>query len=112
MRSRGSYLGTLALAKPWYARTINNPAYPDKGPGEYWYDYKGFYFVRQGSGRGIVIPSESILSVSIGYRHGFSFSRLRILKIVWQKGREKLSSGFAVTHPEQIKQALTTTGWA
>jgi hypothetical protein len=112
MRSHGSYIGTLGLDKPWYSRTITNPGYPDKGTGEYWYDYKGFYFVRDGSGRGLVIPSDSILKVSVGYWHGFTFSGTKILKIVWHIGRQKLSSGFIVAYPEQIKQALTATGWA
>jgi hypothetical protein len=112
MRSRGSYLGTQGLDKPWYARSITNPGYPGKGPGEYWYDYKGFYFVRDGTGKGIVIPSDSILKVSVGYWHGLTFSRIKMLKIVWQTGRVRMSSGFIVSFPEQIKQALTATGWA
>ena len=43
MRSQAFYMGTLQMGKPWYARTIKSGAFPDKGPGEYWYDYKGFY---------------------------------------------------------------------
>ena len=91
---------------------MKHAAFPDKGPGEYWYDYKGFYFVGDDTNRGLVIPSECIMSVTLGYRHGLTFSRTKVLKIGWRQGRERMSSGFIVVHPEQVMEALTTTGWA
>ena len=47
MRSSGVYAGTLRPERPWYSRGVTFDGFPDKGPGEYWYDYKGFYFVRR-----------------------------------------------------------------
>ena len=112
MRNSGFYAGTLRIEKPWYLRAVKNAGFPHKGPGEYWYDYKGFYFVRERSGAGLLIPAESLVEVKLGYWHGTSFSRSKILKLVWKKGGEKLSSGFIIKGPEQVRQALMTTGWA
>jgi hypothetical protein len=112
MKSRGVYVGTLRLEEPWYARSMKQGNFPARGSGEYWYDYKGFYFVGSGTNRGLVIPSESIIKVEVGFLHGIAFSWTKILKIVWRSGRERLSSGFIVSQADQVKQALTTTGWA
>ena len=112
MRSSGIYVGTLRLGRPWYSRGVKIGGFPDKGPGEYWYDYKGFYFVRDGTGAGLVIPAESLIEVRLGLWHGIVFSRTQILKLLWRNGGEKLSSGFVVKDAEQVRLALTTTGWA
>ncbi len=112
MRRRGIYVGTLRLQQPWYARMMKHQSFPAKGLGEYWYDYKGFYFVGSESSRGLVIPSETIIRVDTGFRHGTTLSRSKILKIVWRSGAEKVSSGFIVSEADQVRQALTTTGWA
>ncbi|MGD0659199.1 MAG: hypothetical protein ABSD38_14120 [Syntrophorhabdales bacterium] len=112
MRSSGVYAGTLRPERPWYSRGVTFDGFPDKGPGEYWYDYKGFYFVREGTGTGLVIPAESLIEVTLGLWHGIFFSRTKILKLLWRRGGEKLSSGFVVKDPEQVRLALTTTGWA
>ncbi len=112
MRRRGVYVGTLRLEKPWYARTMRHRSFPVKGEGEYWYDYKGFYFVGKENDRGLVIPSGTIIRVDVGFCHGLTFSRSKILKIVWRSGAERVSSGFIVPEADQVKQALTTTGWA
>jgi hypothetical protein len=112
MRSSGVYAGTLRPERPWYSRGVTFDGFPDTGPGEYWYDYKGFYFVREGTGTGLVIPAESLIEVTLGLWHGIFFSRTKILKLLWRRGGEKLSSGFVVKDPEQVRLALTTTGWA
>jgi hypothetical protein len=112
MKGNGFYVGTLRLEMPWYNRRVRHGSFPHNGAGEFWYDYKGFYFVEGRTNRGLVIPSESIIRVEVGFRHGIMFAWNGILKIVWRNGREKVSSGFVVSHADQIKQALTTTGWA
>ena len=112
MKNRGYYVGTLRLERPWYSRSMKQGPLSKKGTGEYWYDYKGFYFVGNEAGRGLVIPSESMIRIEVGFWHGITFSGTKILKIVWRSGREKLSSGFVVSQPEQVRQALITTGWA
>jgi hypothetical protein len=112
MRHRGFYTGSLRLEQPWYRRGMKHAGLPEKGPGEYCYDYQGFYFLQENTHRGLVIPMKSIIEVKIAFRHGATFSRRKILSIVWKKGGERISSGFIVEGPEQIKQALTTMGWA
>ncbi len=97
---------------PWYRRRMRHASLPERGPGEYWYDYQGFYFLEEKTRRGLVIPMKSIVEVKIAFRHGITFSRRKILNIVWNNGGERVSSGFIVEAPVQIKQALTTMGWA
>ena len=93
------------MEKPWYVRTMKNAAFPDKGPGEYWYDYKGFYFVREKSGTGLLIPADSLIDVRVGFWHGLTFSRTRILKLLWRNGNERLSSGFATKDADRQASA-------
>ncbi len=112
MKNQGFYTGTLAMGQPWYRRGMKRAGLPEKGPGEYWYDYQGFYFLQESTHRGLVIPMKSILEVKIAFRHGTTFSRKKVLNIVWKNSGERVSSGFIVEGPEQIKQALTTMGWA
>ena len=112
MTKRGFYTGSLKVEQPWYCRSMKHAGRPEKGPGEYWYDYQGFYFLQENTHRGLVIPMKSIIEVKIAFRHGATFSRRKILTIVWKNGGERISSGFIVEGPEQIKQALTTMGWA
>jgi hypothetical protein len=112
MKSSCLYVGTLRIEKPWYDRRVKYGSFPRKGAGEYWYDYKGFYFVENKTSRGLMIPSESIIQIEVGFRHGITFSWNRLLKIVWRNGHEKVSSGFLVSQADQVKQALTTSGWA
>ncbi|MGD0229063.1 MAG: hypothetical protein ABSC19_01735 [Syntrophorhabdales bacterium] len=112
MRSRGFYTGTLRMELPWYNRRVRHTRFPEKGPGEYWLDYKGFYFVQEKANRGLIIPAESIIEVKLSLRHGITFCRRRILTIVWRNGGERMSSGFIVEDPDQVRQALITQGWA
>ncbi|MGD0663403.1 MAG: hypothetical protein ABSD38_35635 [Syntrophorhabdales bacterium] len=112
MKNQGYYTGALKLKEPWYRRRMRHGDLTEKGQGEYWYDYQGFYFLHEKTHRGLVIPMKSIIEVKIAFRHGITFSRRKILNIVWKNGAEKISSGFIVEDPELIKQALTTTGWA
>ncbi len=112
MRNKGKYAGTLRMDRQWFSRLIRNGALGGRGAGEYWYDYKGFYFVHEGTSRGLVIPLDSIIDVTLGRCHGLSFSSGKILKIIWRQGGEKLSSGFVVERAEQLRDALTTRGWA
>ncbi len=113
MTNRGFYTGSLKMEQPWYRRRMRHAAgLPERGPGEYWYDYQGFYFLQETTHRGLVIPMKSIIEVRTAFRHGTTFSRKKLLDIVWRKGGETISSGFIVEGPEQIRQALTTMGWA
>jgi hypothetical protein len=112
MKRHGIYVGTLKIDRPWYSRRMRHIGFPENGPGEFWYDYKGFYFVGSDTNRGLVIPSDSIISVSLDFHHGWTFSWTKILRIVWRRGQERVSSGFIVPQPGQVMEALTTTGWA
>ena len=108
MRNSGFYVGTLRMEKPWYMRAVIHGGFPDKGPGEYWYDYKGFYFVREKSGTGLLIPADSLVEVSLGLRHGTTFSRTRILKLLWKKGGEKPMSAYEYYDHDNLKAGSRT----
>ena len=112
MRKHGIYVGTLNLSRPWYSRMARDENFPEPGAGEYWYDYKGFYFVGEQNNKGLVLPVESIIDVRLSVVHGTKISMRKILKIIWRKGIEKVSSGFTVDDPEEVQQALVTKGWA
>ncbi len=112
MKSRGYFTGALKMTEPWYRRTVRNGALPGKGQGECWYDYQGFYFLHEKTHRGLMIPMKSIVEVKVAFRHGLTFSRKKMLAIVWKNGAEKLSCGFIVEDPESVKLALVTAGWA
>ena len=99
MRKHGIYVGTLNLSRPWYSRMVRDESLPEPGAGEYWYDYKGFYFVSE-------------QNVRLSVVHGTKISMRKILKIIWRKGIEKVSSGFIVDDPDAVRQALVTKGWA
>ena len=112
MRNPCFHAGTLRIEQPWYSRGAGHGGFPGKGPGEYWYDYKGFYFVAEKSPQGLVIPAESVVAVRLAHWHAFTFSSRKILKILWRSGGERLSSGFVVEGAEEVSQVLATRGWA
>ncbi len=112
MRNRGFYAGTLRPNQPWYKRRVASDAFPAEGPGEYWYDYKGFYFTSAAGGPGLMIPLGSVVDVKIGRLHGLTFNKGKMLKIAWKNGSQAYSSGFVVQDPELVRQALITPGWA
>ena len=58
MTNRGFYTGSLKMEQPWYRRRMKHAGLPERGPGEYWYDYQGFYFLQETTHRGARDPHE------------------------------------------------------
>jgi hypothetical protein len=112
MTSKATYVGTVAAGDPWYKPYLRI-GFPPIGEGEFWFDRKGFYFSVKTGGAGVVISVESILEVALGRWHARSL-RLKgnILKITWKKNGRKVISGFAMEQAQQVRDALTTKGWA
>jgi hypothetical protein len=82
-----------------------------RGNGTYWYDDKGFYFLRHLTKTPIFIPCHAITKIKLDTRNSgrWAFGNL-IIKFVWKKKDLILSSGFIVSDSNEetknIKQLL------
>jgi hypothetical protein len=112
MASKATYLGTVKADDPWYKGCLR-AGFPSIGEGEFWLDRKGFYFAGKGESTGVLISTDDILDVRLGRWHARSL-RLKgnILKITWKKSGRKVVSGFVMNEACQVREALTTKGWA
>ena len=112
MASKATYLGTVVADDPWYKGCLR-AGFPSIGEGEFWLDPKGFYYLGKGGGAGVLISMDGILEVRLGRWHARSL-RLKgnILKITWKKSGRTLVSGFVMDGARQVREALTTKGWA
>ncbi len=112
MKNKAHYLGTVAAGGPWYKGFIK-AGFPPKGEGEYWFDRTGFYYTAGSVNVSLAIHSDSILNVSLGTWHAWSLRpKGNILKISWRQGNRRFISGFVLDNAEQVRDALTTKGWA
>lgn len=110
-KNKGLYLGTEIDEKWWRRYTADNLLM--RGNGEYWYDDKGFYFLRYLTQESIFIPYNVIQEIKLGTWHSgrWCLGNL-ILKIIWKKDNLSLSSGFIVSSKKEdainLKQVLET----
>lgn len=94
--SKGLYLGT-EINEKWWKRYTKDKLFM-RGNGEYWYDDKGFYFLRNFTKEPIFIPFSEILEIKMGKWHSGRWAYGRpVIKIVWRQDNLKLSSGFIVS---------------
>lgn len=94
--NKGLYLGT-EIDEKWWKR-YKKDKFLTRGNGEYWYDDKGFYFLRYFTEEPIIIPFSEIIKIKLGKWHSgrWAYGNL-IIKIVWKKENLKLSSGFIIS---------------
>jgi hypothetical protein len=107
-KQKGHYLGT-EINEKWYRRYTKDGLLA-RGNGEYWLDEQGFYFLRYLTKEPIFIPFDKIIEIKIGKWHSGRWAYgIPILKIIWQKDSQKLSSGFIVSkHKEDILELKKT----
>lgn len=92
-KAKGAYLGTEVDGKWWKRFTKDNLL--ARGNGEYWFDDKGFSFLRYFTEKPIFIPAKDIKEVKVGRMHSGRWALgIPILKILWTKDGVNLSSGF------------------
>jgi len=65
-----------------------------RGMGNCRLDSQGLRFVQFISKREIFIPIDKIIDVSLGWWHAGKFKGVKLLKVVYWTGEEKLSVGF------------------
>ena len=102
----GLYLGT-EIDEKWWKRYKKHKLLA-RGNGKYWGDDQGFYFLRHLTQEPILIPLKNITKFKIGKWHSgrwcFGYP---ILKIIWSKDKQKLSSGFLLSkNKDDIKKII------
>jgi hypothetical protein len=95
-RKKGHYLGT-EIDEKWWKRYRRDKFFA-RGNGEYWLDEEGLCFRRYLTKRLICVPFERIEQIKLGKWHaGRWCGGLLVLKILWRKDGQSLSSGFVVS---------------
>jgi hypothetical protein len=106
-KNYGLYLGT-EINEQWWKRYTKDKLFM-RGNGNYWYNDKGFCFLRYLTKTPIFIPFHSFSKIKLGTWHSgrWAFGNL-IIKLIWKKEDLILSSGFIVSvnreETESIKQ--------
>lgn len=105
----GHYLGT-EIAEKWWKRFRKDKFFA-RGNGEFWTEDLGLYFLRYLTKEPLFIPYASILEIKSGKWHaGKWMGGAEVVKIIWDKDGQRLSSGFLVARGKeetaQIKASL------
>jgi len=95
-RKKGHYLGT-EIDEKWWKRYRRDHLFA-RGTGEYWLEEDRFCFRRYLTKQPICIPFERAVQIKLGKWHAGRWSGgLLVLKILWSKDGQSLSSGFVVS---------------
>ena len=96
-KKTGHYLGTEINGKWW--RRYRQEGFFARGNGEWRYDASAFYFEKYPGGGEIVIPWQTVTEIETGRWHAGRWTGgLPVVKICWQKGGQRLSSGFLLSN--------------
>jgi hypothetical protein len=103
--SKGHYLGTV-IDEKWWKRYKKDKLFA-RGNGHYWYDETSFYFLRYLTRVPIQIPRHKIIRFEIGKSHaGRWLFKQKVLKMIWEKDGQLLSSGFIVARDRQETEVV------
>jgi hypothetical protein len=98
-RGKGAYIGT-EIDEKWWKRYRKDKFFA-RGNGKYWLDQNGFCFRRYLTKRPICVPFERTEGIKLGKWHaGRWCGGLLVVKILWKKDGQSLSSGFVVSKSE------------
>jgi hypothetical protein len=104
-KKRGHYLGTEVDEK-WYKR-YRKDGFFIRGNGEYWFEEDGLYFRRYLTKQPLVVPFHQIRQVKLGSWHaGKWVIAKRVIKLVWEKDGQTLSSGFILARGKADTEML------
>jgi hypothetical protein len=99
-RRKGHYLGTEIDGKWW--RRYRGEGFFARGNGEWWFDDEFFYFRRYLTKQALRIPRKRIINIHTGNWHAGRWAGgMNILKIMWDQGNLRLSSGFVVSREQK-----------
>lgn len=92
----GHYLGT-EIEEKWWRRYSKEKMFA-RGNGTYWYDDDSFFFLRYLTKQPLSIPLRNIIDFKIGKWHAGKWGAGQpVLKIIWTRDGQKLSSGFMIS---------------
>jgi hypothetical protein len=92
-RRRGHYLGT-EIDERWWRRYTKDGFFA-RGMGEYWFDTSALFFRRHLTDAPLVVSFGDVLEIKVGKWHSGRWAGgARVVKIVWKKENNRLSSGF------------------
>ncbi len=102
---RGHYLGMEIDGKWW--RRYSEGGFFARGLGEYWIDASALSFRRDLTEVPIVIAFRDVVEVTLGTWHSGRWAAgAPVVKIVWETGSRRLSSGFVVSRDERGARAV------
>lgn len=103
----GKYFGT-EIDEKWWKRYRKNKMFA-RGNGTFSYDEQSILFLRLVTRTPLAIEFEKILEFKIGKWHAGQWGAGKpILKIVWKKDNQLLSSGFSLsTESGEIQEVLS-----
>jgi len=104
-RTRGHYLGTELNEKWW--RRCRHHGLLARGIGEYWFEDNALFFRRFLMAEPIVIHFRDVTGVRVGKWHAGRWAGgAQVVKVVWNKAGDRLSSGFVMSRQKSETSAL------
>lgn len=105
-KRRGHYFGT-EIDEKWWRRYARDGLLA-RGAGDYWVGDSAFFFRRYLTRTPIVISFVDVLEVKLGTWHAGRWAGgTPVVKIVWKKAEERLSSGFGLSRdPGEIETVI------
>lgn len=95
----GLYLGT-EIDEKWWRRYTKDKMLA-RGNGKYWHDNDSFFFLRYLTKEPISIAKRNILEFKVGKWHAGKWGAGKpVLKIIWSRDGQRLSSGFLISKSE------------
>jgi hypothetical protein len=93
-KKNGYYYGTEIEEQFW--RRYTKDGFFARGNGRYWIDNDGLFFLRYLTRKPMFIPFTAVIEVKLGNKHaGRWVPGMTVLKVIWKKDGQQLSSGFA-----------------
>lgn len=104
-RRRGHYLGTEIDEKRW--RRYSRDGLLARGIGEFWFDASALFFRRYLTKTPILISYADMVEVKVGKWHSGRWAGgSPVVKIVWKKANNRLSSGFVFSRDPRESEVL------
>jgi len=104
-KKRGHYLGTEIDGKWW--RRYAKDGLLARGIGDFGMDESAFFFRRYLTDAPIVIAFRDVLDVKVGKWHSGKWAGGQpVVKIIWQKAENRLSSGFVLSRDAVVTDSL------
>jgi len=104
-KRRGHYFGTEVDEKWW--RRYTKDGFFARGMGEYWFDASALFFRRYLTDAPVVVPFGDVLDVKVGKWHSGRWAGgAPVVKIVWKKENDRLSSGFMLSSDARETERL------